>query len=89
MKPCAGMKTEIIRLGGGSPIYVKENHRQPKGNKSVILLITFYDAENHLEQPGITLLVTNECRICCMRHKILKYVLKKINLKYNNNIILF
>ena len=54
MKPCAGMKTEIIRLGGGSPIYVKENHRQPKGNKSVILLITFCDAENHLEQPGIS-----------------------------------
>ena len=36
MKPCAGMKTEIIRLGGVSPVYVKENHRQPKGNKSVI-----------------------------------------------------
>ena len=24
MKPCAGMKTEIRRLGGGSPLYVKK-----------------------------------------------------------------
>jgi len=36
MKPCAGMKTEIRRLGGGSPIYVKKITGSPKEIRGVI-----------------------------------------------------